>query len=256
VDHEAFIDVVSAAAALDRDGAERATRATLQTLAERIDRGEARALAARLPPELAPWVATTTSAERFDVDELVRRVAQREGVDEPTAYGHIRAVFDALARAVGPDELADMAAQLSKDYTALLPRGVDVEVVPADGFLAQVAERADVDLEGARRATDAVLETLAERIAGGEVRDLIARLPIELHDPLRRGSERNGGRAKRLSSERFMALIAEREGVTPDVARLHARAVFAALREAVGDDELFDVTVQLPPDLAAELAIT
>jgi uncharacterized protein (DUF2267 family) len=96
VDHEAFIDVVRAAAALDRDGAERATRATLQTLAERIDRGEARALAARLPAELAPWVATTTSAERFDVDELVRRVAQREGVDEPTAYGHIRAVFDAL----------------------------------------------------------------------------------------------------------------------------------------------------------------
>jgi uncharacterized protein (DUF2267 family) len=256
VDHEAFIDVVRAAAALDRDGAERATRATLHTLAERIDRGEARALATQLPPELAPWVATTTSAERFDVDELVRRVAQREGVDEPIAYGHIRAVFDALARAVGPDELADVAAQLPKDYAALLPRGVYVEVVPADGFLAQVAERGDVDLEGARRATDAVLETLAERIAGGEVRDLMAHLPIELHDPLRRGSERNGGQAQRMSAERFMALIAEREGVTPAVARLHARAVFAALREAVGDDELFDVTVQLPPDLAAELAIT
>ena len=136
VDHEAFIDVVRAAASLDRDGAERATRATLHTLAERIDRGEARALATRLPPELAPWVATTTSAERFDVDELVRRVAQREGVDEPIAYRHIRAVFDALARAVGPDELADVAAQLPKDYVALLPRGVYVEVVPVDGFLA------------------------------------------------------------------------------------------------------------------------
>jgi uncharacterized protein (DUF2267 family) len=256
VDHEAFIDVVRAAAALDRDDAERATRATLQTLAERIDRGEARALATRLPPELAPWVATNTSAERFDVDELVRRVARREGVDEPIAYGHVRAVFDALARAVGPDELADVAAQLPKDYAALLPRGVYVEVVPADRFLAQVAERADVDLEGARRATDAVLETLAERIAGGEVRDLMAHLPIELHDPLRRGSERSGSRAQRMSSERFMALIAGREGVTPDVARLHGRAVFAALRDAVGDDELFDVTVQLPPDLAAELSIT
>jgi uncharacterized protein (DUF2267 family) len=256
MDHEAFIDVVRAAAALDRDGAERATRATLQTLAERIDRGEARALATGLPPELAPWVATTTSAERFDVDELVRRVAQREGVDEPIAYGHIRAVFDALARAVGPHELADVAAQLPKDYAALLPRGVYVEVVPADRFLAQVAERADVDLEGARRATDAVLETLAERIAGGEVRDLMARLPIELHDPLRRGSDRNGGRAQRMSAERFMQRIAEREGVTPAVARQHGRAVFAALRDAVGDDERFDVTVQLPPDLAAELAIT
>jgi uncharacterized protein (DUF2267 family) len=59
-----------------------------------------------------------------------------------------------------------------------------------------------------------------------------------------------------MSQERFMRHIAEREGVTPDVARLHARAVFAALREAVGDDEFFDVTVQLPPDLVAALALT
>ncbi len=258
MDHEAFIDVVSAAAALDRDGAERATRATratLQTLAERIDRGEARALAARLPPELAPWVATTTSAEGFDVDELVRRVAQREGVDDPTAYGHIRAVFDALARAVGPDELADVAAELSKDYAALLPRGPYVEIVPADRFLAQVAELTD-DLDGARRATDAVLETLAERIAGGEVRDLMARLPIELHGPLQRGIVRNGGRAQRMSAEHFMQRIAEREGVTPAVAARHARAVLTTLREAVGDDEFFDVTVQLPPDIAAALALS
>ena len=78
-----------------------------------------------------------------------------------------------------------MAAQLPKDYAALLPRGPYVEIVPADRFLAQVAERTD-DLDGARRATDAVLETLAERIAGGEVRDLMARLPIELHGPLQR----------------------------------------------------------------------
>jgi uncharacterized protein (DUF2267 family) len=256
VDHEAFIDVVRAAAALNRDGAERATRATLHTLAERIDRGEARDLAARLPPELAPCVATTTSAERFDVDELVRRVAQREGVDVPTAYRHARAVFDALARAVGPDELADVAAELSKDYAALLPRGPYVEPVPAERFVAAVAERAGLDADAARRATDATLETLAERIAGGEVRDLIMRLPIGLHGPLTLGTQRNGGQAQPMSPERFMRHIAEREGVTPDVARLHARAVFAALREAVGDDEFFDVTVQLPPDLVAALALT
>lgn len=255
MDYEAFIDVVRTAAALDRDDAERATRATLQTLAERIDRGEARALATRLPPELAPWVATTTSAERFDVDEFVRRVAQREGVDEPIAYRHIRAVFDALARAVGPDELADVAAQLPKDYAALLPRGPDVEVVPADRFFARVAELTD-DLDDARRATGAVLETLAERIAGGEVRDLIARLPIELHGPLQRGILRSGGRAQRMSAEDFMQRIAEREGVTPAVAARHARAVLTTLREVVGDDEFFDITVQLPPDLAAALALS
>jgi uncharacterized protein (DUF2267 family) len=59
-----------------------------------------------------------------------------------------------------------------------------------------------------------------------------------------------------MSAERFMQRIAEREGVTPAVAARHARAVLTTLREAVGDDEFFDVTVQLPPDLAAALALT
>jgi uncharacterized protein (DUF2267 family) len=44
--------------------------------------------------------------------------------------------------------------------------------------------------------------------------------------------------------------------VAPHVAQRHARAVFAALREAVGDEEYFDVTVQLPPELVAALALT
>jgi uncharacterized protein (DUF2267 family) len=254
VDHETFIDAVATAAQLNAGGAERAMRAVLQTLGERIDRGEARDLAALLPAEVAPWIATTSPAEGFDVDEFVRRVAEREGVDEPTAYGHARAVLDALARAVGPDELADVAAELSKDYAALLPRGPHVEIVPADRFVAQVAELTG-DLDGARRATGAVLETLAERIAGGEVRDLMARLPIELHGPLQRGIVHNGGRAQRTSAERFMQRIAERAGVSPAVAARHARAVLTTLREAVGDDEFFDVTVQLPPDLAAALAL-
>jgi hypothetical protein len=33
-------------------------------------------------------------------------------------------------------------------------------------------------------------------------------------------------------------------------ARNHAHAVFLALREALGDKEFFDVTVQLPPEYA------
>lgn len=49
-----------------------------------------------------------------------------------------------------------------------------------DTFLQRVADRAGIPLERARVATDAVLETLAERIAGGEVDDLIARLHVSL----------------------------------------------------------------------------
>jgi uncharacterized protein (DUF2267 family) len=53
--------------------------------------------------------------------------------------------------------------------------------------------------------------------------------------------------------ERFVALIGEREGVPSGVALSHARAVLATLRDAVDDDEVFDVTVQLPQDYVSAL---
>lgn len=254
MDYERFIDLVAHALGGDRELAERASRATLQTLAERITAGEARDLAAELPPELAPWLATGPRAEPFDVDELLRRVAEREGVDMVAAERHARAVLAALGQAVSAGELADLAAQLPEDYAPLLPRGRAVEVLPTGVFLERVAERAGVDVDTAQRATEAVLEALAERIAGGEVDDLIIRLPAALHPPLRRGKQRSGGRATRISLEDFVGRVAEREGVSPAMARDHARAVFLTLREAVGDREFFDVTVQLPDEYVAALA--
>jgi uncharacterized protein (DUF2267 family) len=253
MDHDRFLSIVAGALGLDRDGAERATRAVLQTLAERIDRGEASDLAAELPPELAPWIATTTGAEAFDVDEFLRRVAEREGTDVETAERDARAVFAALGQAVSPREILDVLAQLPKDYLPLLPRGPEVEVMPADAFLARVGERAGLDAEGARRASAAVLETLAERLAGGEVDDLVSRLPVALHAPLKRGRTRPGDQPARLSLERFVERVAAREGVDPFAAREHTHAVLLTLREAVGDDEFFDATVQLPPDYSPVL---
>ena len=50
-------------------------------------------------------------------------MADREGVDVPTAERHARAVFAALGRAVSRRQLDDLAAQLSKDYGALPPTG-------------------------------------------------------------------------------------------------------------------------------------
>jgi uncharacterized protein (DUF2267 family) len=52
----------------------------------------------------------------------------------------------------------------------------------------------------------------------------------------------------------FLVAVAEREGVTPDQAREHARAVFAALREAVGPKEFSDMAAQLPDEYHALLA--
>jgi uncharacterized protein (DUF2267 family) len=253
MDHDAFVDTVMQAAGIDHEEAERAVRATLTTLAERISAGEASHLAAQLPPELAPWLNADKRSERFDVDEFLRRVAERSGADEDAALRRARSVFAVLGQAIAPSELDDVVSELPQDYGLLLPRGPHTDVMPARAFFARVAERADLDVEGARRATGAVLETLAERIAGGEVDDLIARLDPALHAPLKRGRERSGGVARSMPLERFVALIGEREHVpAPGLALAHARAVLTTLREAV-EDEFFDVTAQLPQDYVSAL---
>jgi uncharacterized protein (DUF2267 family) len=245
---------VAQALRLDPARAEQAIRATLETLAERIDAGEARDLAALLSPPLAASLHTTTAANGFDADEFLRRAAQREGVDAHTAERHVPIVLEALERAVGEQEYRDMVAELPQDYARLLPHGRSVQAVPIDTVVAGVAQRAGVDATQARTIADAVLEILAERIDGGEVDDLILHLPLELHEPLRRGLQRSGGKATAMKLDDFVGRIAEREGVGPLIASEHARAVFGALREAIGDEELFDVLSQLPPDYKSALA--
>jgi uncharacterized protein (DUF2267 family) len=123
MDYDQFVNTVAQEARVGFAEAERAIRATLETLAERIAAGEARDLAGELPAEVAPWLATTTDAEGFDADEFLRRVADRTSTDVATARRYASAVFDALGRAISDKEYGDMVAELSRDYAPLLPRG-------------------------------------------------------------------------------------------------------------------------------------
>jgi uncharacterized protein (DUF2267 family) len=244
MDYEQFLAVVEQwGGGLDRVTAERATSATLQTLADRLAQDEARGLAAGLPTEVYGFLWTTDGAERLDVDAFLERVAEREGVDLATAELHARAVFAALRRAVDDAELEKLSATLPGGIQALL---YDAPELPARAFVQRVQERTGLDPARASRAMEAVLETLGERIAAGEVADLLARLPVQLHEPLRRGAKAFP-EARRMSLDDFVERVAEREGSTPDVARRHAHAVLTTLREAVGE-EFFDVSVEFPPE--------
>ena len=49
-----------------------------------------------------------------------------------------------------------------------------------------------------------------------------------------------------MSLDEFVARIAEREGIDYEQALDHARAVFAGLRETLGDSELSDCLSALP----------
>lgn len=102
------------------------------------------------------------------------------------------------------------------------------------------------------------MRTLAERIGGGEVRDLIRWLPGELHDPVNRGVAESNGVARKIPLDRFVRWIVHREGpeveqVELEQAMAHTRAVFATLREVIPDEELRDITSELPREYDALL---
>src|SRR6266487_1011160 len=251
MDYEEFISIVKQWADLPDEEAERAIRVVLQTLAERISTGEARDLVSQLPAELGPWLLTEHGGQRFDVDEFLRRVAEREETDIATAERHVRAVLAALSGALDSDEFADLEAQLPKDYFYLLPRGPDVEVWPVEELLDKVSRRAGLDRDGALRATEAVLAAIAERIAPREVDDLISVLPVPLHAALKRGKTANPGTALHTPLDKFLSRVAELERSSPEQARDHANAVLPRFSAACrGTEEFFDVTVQFPPEYA------
>jgi uncharacterized protein (DUF2267 family) len=248
MDYEEFLTIVRTAAATDRESAERGTKATLLTLAERLTRGEARDLVAELPPELGPYLHTDGHPEPYDVEEFIQRIAKRMGTDEETAQRYAAVVLNAFRRAISAKAYHDVTSLLPHTFAELLPAGPWVEFMPADEFVRRVSVRADVDEEEAARTTEVVLELLGERIASGQVDDLIEHLDAPLRPPLRRGKQRNTtGRARPMPLDEFLETIAERLGVDFVEARGRGRAVFPTLREAVGDKEFTDTTSELPP---------
>jgi uncharacterized protein (DUF2267 family) len=113
-----------------------------------------------------------------------------------------------------------------------------------DEFIARVAQRAGVSRAEAESLTGATLATLAERITGGEARDLAAQLPLALQDPLLSSAEQ----AEAFSFDEFVSRTAERAGVDRSMAEAGVDAVMATLRDAVTPGELDDVLSQLPAD--------
>jgi uncharacterized protein (DUF2267 family) len=250
-DYADFIATVARAGSVPPAEAERATRATLSTLAERISAGEAREIAAQLPPPLRELLAGDGDPQKLSAEEFLQRVQLRERVPIAAAEAHVRAVFAGVRETLSNAELADLASELPRPLEALL---LDDELpepsrpMPAAEFLARVARRAGLDGPGAQPATDTVLALLGARISGGETDDLIKRLPDELHAPLQRGRAVTGEPARWLPLKDFLIAVAELEGVTRAQARLHTRAVLETLREAAGVDELEDALSQLPKE--------
>jgi len=113
----------------------RATRATLQTLGQRLGGGEPSDIAAQLPNEIGRYLKISGAQEgvRFGLDEFFHRVRAHmgDGTDLPDAVFYARVVMSVLKEAISPGEWRDMKAQFPDEYDALLEAGYAGEMEEA-----------------------------------------------------------------------------------------------------------------------------
>ncbi|MFB9236509.1 DUF2267 domain-containing protein [Plantactinospora siamensis] len=121
MNYDTFVELVARRARVNDEEAVQLSRATLETLTDRLTAGEALDLAAQLPLPLQGLLRPPDEeAELFDAAEFARRVAERAGVTEPAARDAVRALFETLHEAVTGDEFDELVAGLPDDYQALI----------------------------------------------------------------------------------------------------------------------------------------
>lgn len=128
--HDEFIGQVQDRARLpSRGSAERATRATLETLAERVPEGLADNIAAQLPHEIGEHLRRTLiyggegTGGRFDLPSFVDRVAMRSEVEGPQATFEARVVLEVLDEATQGGVMEKLRASLPDDIEQLVDSG-------------------------------------------------------------------------------------------------------------------------------------
>jgi uncharacterized protein (DUF2267 family) len=121
-EHE-FVSAVKESLDLpDNRSAERAVKATLTVLGQRLEGGEAKDLASQLPGSLADALPNEGGGERFDVDTFYQRIAEQEGegVTVAQALQHARAIAKGLETALTDGEWQNFTSQLPNDFQDFL----------------------------------------------------------------------------------------------------------------------------------------
>jgi uncharacterized protein (DUF2267 family) len=99
--------------------ADKATRATLSVLGQRLDACPGRHLAFKLPAGLAAELPDGDEPVEFGVTEFYDRVARREGASPEVARQHARVVAGALRDLDSVPGMAEIYAQLPDEYAEL-----------------------------------------------------------------------------------------------------------------------------------------
>ena len=121
-EHEFVAAVKESLGLPDNPSAERAVRATLTVLGQRLQGGEAKDLASQLPGGLADELPDQGAGQRFDVDTFYRRIAEQEGDDVTVAQArqHARAIAKGLETALTDGEWQNFTSQLPQDFQDFL----------------------------------------------------------------------------------------------------------------------------------------
>jgi uncharacterized protein (DUF2267 family) len=109
-------------------------------------------------------------------------------------------------------------------------------------FIAEIRrECGDLDNRKGQRAAQATLQTLAERLPRSAAQRLFLELPDETKPWVHSATD-----AGAFDIDEFLGRVARREGIDVETAFDHARAVFFALGDAVGPEEVDHVAAALP----------
>lgn len=121
-EHEFVAAVKESLGLPDNQSAERAVRATLTVLGQRLEGGEAKDLASQLPGGLADALPNEGAGERFDVSTFYERIAEQEGdgVTVAQARQHARSIAKGLENALTDGEWHNFTSQLPKDFQDFL----------------------------------------------------------------------------------------------------------------------------------------
>jgi uncharacterized protein (DUF2267 family) len=110
-----------------KDEAIRLTRATLETLGERLYRSQRDDLTAQLPNELNGFLrarvfpeTTPRDVDRFTLEEFYNRVNARAGLGYPRAVAGVKVVMAVLRQAIAAGEWEDLRSELPDEYAEIL----------------------------------------------------------------------------------------------------------------------------------------
>jgi uncharacterized protein (DUF2267 family) len=116
MDHREFIQAVAEETNLSREESADLVRAALETLAHRLSTAAARHLALHLPETLRESARPQPRQERFDLEEFIRRISERTGLNRQETERGVRAVLRTLRAAVGDEVYDHVLTQLPAEF--------------------------------------------------------------------------------------------------------------------------------------------